>query len=211
MSLGRRHEGQGQAEEATCHQEPGSRHSSGLCFLQLSAYHILLSSKHVFLPGLPISLLAGVHPCCSVNSHTGHMTILLHAPVASGLACNPHSLPGLREPSVLWLLLGSLTSSVYPFWVRPHSSLLYPLTSETQGCLRAFALALPSAGKLSPDGNQSSLPLSAGFKLRDLPSSIFLHEKSFLAQVTKTPPCSISSKHLSSQILFICQITGFLF
>lgn len=115
-SLGRRHEGRGRRG----HLSPGTWIPPPLWSLLPLAVakpsSHLLSSQHVFLPGLPISLLAAVNPCCSVNSHTGHMTILLHAPVASGLTCNPYSLPGLREPSVIWLLLHSLPSSGYPSW-----------------------------------------------------------------------------------------------
>lgn len=49
---------------------------------------------------------------------------------------------------------------------QPCLPLFYPLTSTTWGCLRTFALTFPSAGKLSPDGNKSSLPSSAGVSSR---------------------------------------------
>lgn len=101
------------AEEATC---------SPVTWIPLLLWSLLpvakakpsshLASFSARLPAWsPISLLAHVNPCCSVNSHTDHMTTLLHASVAFCLTYNPYSLP-----YVVWLLPASLTSSsVCPF------------------------------------------------------------------------------------------------
>ena len=111
--------------------------------------------------------------------------------MASWLTYNPYSLPGLRKPYVIWLLPASLTSSsVYPFCVpkfQPHPPPFYPLTSKTQGCLRAFALIFPSAEKLCPDGNKLSLPLLARLQLRISLLAYFYMKSSSLPKLLKHP------------------------
>lgn len=121
------------------------------------------------------SCLAHVNPCCSVNSHTDHMTTLLHASVASCLTYNPDSLTWSGSCPLLWrhhLCILSKDKS------QPHSPLFYPLTSKTQGCSRTLALTFPPAGKRSSDRNKSSLLLSARFSSRvSLPAYFYMKSR----------------------------------
>lgn len=116
------------------------------------------------------------------------MTILLHASVASCLTISSWAQKTWRDLAPARLLLWRHLSTLSVFAnFQPHSPLFYPWQVQLKADSGPLLSTFPSAGKLSPDGNKSSLLSSAGVSSRVSLSAYFYMKSHSLPTLQKHP------------------------